>query len=142
MRVLVTLFLLVVLVVPSFAAISAKGGLAGGAFRIAAVMDKPVRDNVDVLGELGYGFGSGYSLLTVGVSGKTYVRNNLYLGAGVNYSSYTEPVKLSIGGDITDKSGVGFGVFAGMNVREGIYAQVGYDTRLGGIAEAGYTIKK
>ena len=133
--------MIVALSVPSLAAVSLRGGLAGGAFRISAVMDRPIRDNISLAGELGYALGNGYTLATGGIDLQTTIKNDFYLGAEVSYSSYSSAVRLGLPAvDITDRSGVGVGVFAGMT-RDKMFGQVGYDTRLGAVAEAGYIIR-
>jgi hypothetical protein len=142
MKVLISLLLVVVLVCPALAAISVKGGLAGGTFRIAGVMDRQVRDNIDIVGDLGYGFGNSYSVISLGAAAIMLVRNNIYAGLGLNYSVYSDPVDLPVGGRISEKSGLGLGLFLGLNLREGMFLQAGYDTRLGGIVEGGYQIRK
>jgi len=141
MRVVASLILVFLLVSPSLAAISAKAGLAGGAFRVAGAVDRQINDKLSLVGEAGYGIGNQYSLLAAGVSGIFNVRENIYAGAGVNYSSYSDTVRLGLPAvDITEKSGVGAGVFAGFK-RDKMYGQVGYDTRLGAVAEAGYVVR-
>lgn len=126
----------------SFAAVLVKGGLSGGAGLIAISADRQVKDNLTVAGDLGYGIGSGYTLVNAGVSAKMPVRGDMYAGLAVNYSSFSSLVKMSIGPTLADKAGIGFGVVIGKQLREGIFAEVGYDTRLGAVAELGYTVRK
>jgi hypothetical protein len=139
-RAIVSLFILV-LSFPSFGAVIAKAGLAGGAFRIAGEIDRQLNDKISLIGEVGYGIGNQYSLLTAGTSGIFNIKENFYAGVGVNYSSYSNTVRLGLPAiDITEKSGVGAGVFAGLK-RDKMYGQIGYDTRLGAVAEAGYIVR-
>lgn len=57
-----TLVLIVALSTASFAAISVKGGLAGGGGRIAVATDlRQIRPDVGLSGELGYAIGNSYS---------------------------------------------------------------------------------
>ncbi len=142
MRLIVlSLVLVFVFTCSSFAAVSAKGGLAGGAFRLSAAVDRPINDKVTLAGELGYGIGNNYSLVSAGVDVQTNIKNNIYIGAEVSYSSYSNPVTLGLPAvDINDKSGVGGGIYAGLT-RDKMYAQAGYDTRMGAIAEAGYILR-
>jgi len=138
---LLIVLIMLALSVPSFAAISVKGGLAGGAFRLGATLDRPLTNNLNLLGDLGYGFGNGYSLLTAAAGVQTKIKDNIYIGADVCYSSYSSAVRLGLPAvDITDLSGVGLGIFAGLT-RDKLYGQIGYDTRLGAIAEAGYVVR-
>ncbi len=141
MRAIFTLMLVMVLASGSFAAISVKGGLAGGAARVALAADlKQINDKFGISGDIGYGFGQ-YTLVTAGLSGTYKIKDDMYAGLAVEYSSYSTAVTLGFPSiNITDKSGVGFGVFAGMT-RDKMYVQAGYDTRLGAIAEAGYVIR-
>jgi len=133
--------IILALTVPSFAAVSVKGGLAGGAFSLGATIDRPLRENMTLLGDLGYGFGNGYSLLTAAAGVQTKIRDNIYIGADVCYSSYSSAVRLGLPAvDITNLSGVGLGVYAGLT-RDKLYGQIGYDTRLGAVAEAGYVVR-
>ncbi len=139
----ICLLLLVVLSCVSSAAISipissVKAGLAGGTLRLSAVIEKPFRDFL-VDYELGLGVGNQYSVLTGGISGKCYIKPNMYAGLGINYSSYSDPVSLSLGGNVSDRAGFGLGAFIGTNLKDNMYAQVGFETRLGGIAEIGYS---
>ena len=141
MKWLLIVLIMLALSVPSFAAISVKGGLAGGAFRLGATLDHPLTNNLNLLGDLGYGFGNGYSLLTAAAGVQTKIKDNIYIGADVCYSSYSSAVRLGLPAvDITDLSGVGLGIFAGLT-RDKLYGQIGYDTRLGAIAEAGYVVR-
>ena len=141
MKWLLIVLIMLALSVPSFAAISVKGGLAGGAFRLGATLDRPLTNNLNLLGDLGYGFGNGYSLLTAAAGVQAKIRDNIYIGADVCYSSYSSAVRLGLPAvDITDLSGVGLGIFAGLT-RDKLYGQIGYDTRLGAIAEAGYVVR-
>ncbi len=119
--------------------LSVKGGLAGGAARLGVSFDKKVKETMMVM-EAGYGIGNQYSLMSAGVGIKLPVKESLYAGASVNYSAYSDAVKLSIGGEIKEKAGVGFGVFAGSRIKEDLSIQAGYDTRLGLIAEASYKL--
>jgi len=133
--------LVLALAVPCFASISVKGGLAGGAFRLGATADRTLKDNLNLVGEVGYGFGSGYSLGSASVGLQSNIRENIYLGAEVCYSSYSSAVKLGLPAvDITELGGFGIGVYAGLK-RDKMYGQVGYDTRLGALAEAGYIVR-
>ena len=126
-----------------FAAISAKAGLAGGTLRISAVLDRPLNDKTVVAGEVGYGFGNSYNIASVAATGKYLIRDNLSVGASLGYSSYSTAAKNILGvGDASSGGGVGGGVFAEFKVREGMSGQVGYDSRLGIIAEASYSLKR
>ncbi len=141
MRFSIAFFLVLVLTSASLAAVSAKAGLAGGAFRIAGAIDRQMNDKISLSGEIGYGIGNGYSVITGGASGIVKLREDIYAGVGLNYSSYSSAVKLGFPSvDITEKSGVGGGIFAGLT-RDKLYGQVGYDTRLGAVAEAGYVVR-
>ncbi len=147
MRITLALLLLLAMCSVSFAAASAmpiivKAGLAGGAFRIAGVLEKPINDKMSLSGDVGYGIGNQYTVLTAGIAGKYNIKSNIYAGLNLEYSAYSDPVKLTVGGEIKDKSALGFGVFLGMPVRESVFVQAGYDTRLGAVAEIGYTVKK
>jgi hypothetical protein len=116
--------------------ISAKVGLAGGALRVSAVVEKPCR-NFLVNYELGYGFGNQYTLMSAGIAAKSFIKADTYVGLGLTYSSYSDLVTLSVAGNLADKAGFGLGAFVGKNIRESMYAQLGYDTRLGLVAEIG-----
>jgi len=141
-RRITAIILTVVMASASLAAVSVKAGLAGGSFRVAGVFDRQIKDRFSILGEVGYGINSGqYDVITAGVSGIYKIRDPYYIGAGAIYSSYSSPVTLSIPKvDIIEKTGIGLGVFGGMT-RDKMYGQLGYDTRLGMIAEAGYTVR-
>jgi len=141
-RGITAIILAAVLASASLAAVSAKAGLAGGSFRVAGVFDRQLNDKFGILGEVGYGINSGqYDVITAGASGVFKIRDPYYIGAGAIYSSYSAPASLAIPKvDITEKTGVGLGIFAGMT-RDKMYGQLGYDTRLGVIAEAGYTVR-
>ncbi|HTY13087.1 MAG TPA: hypothetical protein VMD02_02745, partial [Candidatus Omnitrophota bacterium] len=81
------------------------------------------------------------TLGSVGLDLITQLKNSFYLGAEASYSSYSSSVRLGLPAvDITDKSGVGGGLFAGMT-RDKMYLEAGYDTRMGAMAEAGYIVR-
>lgn len=142
MKHLGVLFLVLLLCSSVFASVAVKGGLAGGAFRLGAVLDRPVNDKVSLAGEAGYAVGN-YSVMTAGVSAKYFLRENLSAGLGVNYSSYSTAVTNIAGvGNVASGGGVGGEVFAELKLREGILGQLGYDSRLGAVAEISYQIKK
>lgn len=126
----------------SFAAVSVKGGLAGGGGRIAVSSDlRQIRPDVGLSGELGYAIGNSYSILTAGVGVAKELRDNLAVGLLVTYSSYSEKVRLILPTiDITEKSGVGGELFVKMT-RDKMYGIIGYDARLGVIAEAGLVVR-
>ena len=75
--------------------ISVKAGLAGGALRVAGVVEKPINNTMTAAADLGYGIGNQYSVMTAGVSGKYLIKENIYAGVGLGYSSYSDPVSLS-----------------------------------------------
>ncbi len=136
----IVILLIIALAYPAFASFSARAGLAGGAFRVSAVMDRPIRENLSVLGDLGYGLGNGYTLVSGGIGITSAIRENIFLGAEATYSSYSTAVHLGLPAvDILDQSGIGLGVFAGLT-RDKMYLEAGYDTRMGVLAEAGYVI--
>jgi opacity protein-like surface antigen len=121
--------------------ISVKAGLAGGAGRLGVVLDRQVNAKTAFVGEIGYAVGNAYSILTAGVGGVMTLRENLAVGLEVTYSSYSEKVKLSLPTmDITEKSGVGGELFVKLT-RDKLYGQLGYDTRLGGVAEVGLVVR-
>jgi hypothetical protein len=126
-----------------FAAIYGKAGLAGGTLRVSAVLDRPLNDKTVIAGEAGYGFGNNYTIVSAAATGKYLVRENLNLGAIISYSSYSTAASNILGvGSSASGGGMGGGVFAEFKLREGIYGQLGYDNRLGVIAEASYYLRK
>jgi hypothetical protein len=141
MRFLTAFVLLLAMASVSFGACSVKGGLAGGALRVSGTCDRPFNDKWDIGCEAGYGLGNGYNIMSLGVSGTYALKENLYAGVEASYSSYSSAVMLSLPSmQITEKSGVGMGAFIGMK-RDNKFAQVGYDTRLGAVAEAGMIVR-
>ncbi|KAF0134173.1 MAG: hypothetical protein FD145_816 [Candidatus Saganbacteria bacterium] len=140
-KVVLILALVIISASSSFASISVRAGLSGGAFKVAGAADRQLNDRFNISGELGYGIGNQYSVLVGGGSIYTYLRDVIYAGIGACYSSYSETVSLSFPTmDVTTKSGVGINAFLGMT-RDKLYGQVGYDTRLGAVAEAGYLVR-
>ncbi|MBI5698879.1 hypothetical protein HZC35_01030 [Candidatus Saganbacteria bacterium] len=137
-----TILLIVALSTASFAAISVKGGLAGGGIRLALAADlRQIKPDLGLSGELGYSIGNSYSILTAGLGIAKSIRDNLAVGLLVTYSSYTEKVRLSLPAiDINEKSGVGGELFVKMT-RDKMYGIIGYDTRLGVVAEAGLVVR-
>ncbi|MFA4905499.1 MAG: hypothetical protein WC645_03245 [Candidatus Margulisiibacteriota bacterium] len=137
-----TIVLIVAFSTASFAAVSVKGGLAGGAGRLAIATDlRQINPDLGLSGELGYGIGNSYSVLTAGLGIVKNIRDNLAVGLEVTYSSYSEKVRLSLPTiDINEKSGVGGELFVKMT-RDKMYGIIGYDTRLGAIAEAGLIVR-
>ena len=134
--------LLVLLISPSLAAISAKAGLAGGAFRVAGVADiRQVNDKLGLSGELGYAVGQSYSILTAGLLGTYLLRENLAGLLTLDYTSYSEMVNLPLLGDLKEKSGIGAGIGIRMMLRKEWYAQAALNSRLGAVAEAGYIVR-
>ena len=120
---------------------SLKGGLAGGAFRIAGTIDRKIGENCSVGGEIGYGVGNGYNVYSLGISCQHNFKSNVYVGLEASYSGYSNAITLGIPStNITDLNDVGVGLFVGMK-RDRTYGQIGYDTRLGAIAEAGYLVR-
>jgi hypothetical protein len=141
MRFIVSIVLLLALASVSFAACSVKGGLAGGALRVSGVCDRPFNDKWNIGCEAGYALGNGYNIMSLGVSGIYEVKENIYAGLELSYSSYSSPVMLSLPSmQVTEKSGMGMGAFAGMK-KDNKFAQVGYDTRLGMVGEVGMTVR-
>lgn len=121
--------------------ISVKAGLAGGAGRLGLVVDRQIKERTALTGELGYAIGNSYSILTAGLGVTKEIRDNLAVGLEVTYSSYSEKVKLSLPTlDINDKSGIGGELFVKMT-RDKLYGLIGYDTRLGGVAEVGLVVR-
>ncbi len=139
MRQFMAFFVVLVLASSSSAVISVKGGLAGGAANLGLVMDRELNEKTTLAGEVDYGMGSGYSVMGAGVSVKMTARENLGVGAAVNYSIYSAAVNNGMQ-DVTDLSGVGVGAFAELKLRERFYGQVGYDTRLGVLAGVSYIL--
>ena len=108
---------------------------------MGVVLDRQVNDKTALTGEIGYAIGNSYSILTAGVGAVMALREGLAVGLEVTYSSYSEKVKLSLPTiDITEKSGVGGELFVKMT-RDKLYGQLGYDTRLGGVAEVGLVVR-
>ena len=134
MKQLLVLSLIAILASSSMAAISGKAGLAGGGLQIGALTDKAINDKATMVGDIGYAFGSGYGVLSIGGSVKYAVKDNLNAGIGISYSSYSAGVTISGPGNISSGGGVGIGIFADTKVRDNIIGQIGYDTRLGLIA--------
>jgi len=140
---LVLLFLLVLLATQSWAGLAVKGGLAGGAGRVSGVLDiRQINNKLGLAGEAGYAIGNNYSILTAGLTGIYALRDNLSALIMLSYSAYSDYVNLPLVGDLTQKTGVGAGIGLRMTLRENLYAQAGYDTRLGALAEAGYILRK
>lgn len=126
-----------------WAGLAVKGGLAGGAFRVSGVMDiRQLNDKMGLAGEAGYALGNNYSVLTAGFTGAYKLRDNLSGLLMLSYSAYSDTVNLPLLGDVTQKAGVGAGIGLRMALRDNLYAQAGYDTRLGALAEAGYILRK
>jgi len=115
-----------------------KGGFAAGGGKIGLSLDKLINDRLNITGDLGYAIGSGYSTAIIGASLKTPINNNWNVGLMVNYSSYSQAVRLSGVGDITTLAGVGGGALVEYIINDNWRADVQYDTRLGVVAEVGY----
>lgn len=124
------------------AAISAKAGLAGGGLQIGAVVDKVLNEKATIAGDIGYAFGNNYTVASLGASIKTPVRNNINLGLGLSYSSFSTGVTLSGPGNIASGGGVGVNIFADTMIKDNIRGQVGYDTRQGLLALVSFVVKK
>lgn len=140
-KVIVLVLLGLVLSSVSFASISVKGAYDGGAIGVIGVIDREIKSNITLAGELGYCLGNQYSVILAGITGKMMVKNNIYTGLRVDYASYSDPVSLPIGGNITEKTGIGATLLVGMNVKDNVYTQLGYGTRVGGVVEVGYIVK-
>ncbi|MDI6731853.1 MAG: hypothetical protein QME05_04665 [Candidatus Margulisbacteria bacterium] len=119
-----------------------KGGFTGGGGELGLTLHKLVNDRLSINGDLGYIIGSGYSTAVIGASVVTPIRGNLGIGLMVNYSSFSQAVRISGIGDITSLSGVGFGALIEYDINNDWCAHVGYDTRLGLVAELGYAFSK
>jgi hypothetical protein len=139
---LLILLIISIFTAPAYCALSIKGGLAGGAFRVAGVADiRQVNNKLGLSGELGYAVGQSYSILAAGLLGTYLLRDNLSAILTLDYSSYSEMVNLPLLGDIKEKSGIGAGIGIRMMLRKELYAQAALNSRLGAVAEAGYIVR-
>lgn len=130
----------VVIATASYGEINAKLGLAGGAARLAVEATKQIRPDINSAVDIGYGYNADYSLISAGAA-ICKPMLDMEVGLGISYSSYSAAVKnIVLAGDVS-KSGVGIRVFARKPLRNALFAEVGYDTRLGAMAEAGLLIK-
>lgn len=125
----------------SLAEINAKVGLAGGSARIDVEVAKVLKADISGSVDLGYGYNSEYGLISVGASiFKPFPM--LVAGIGLTYSAYSTDVQNVLGPGNVTKSGVGFRIFGKKEIRNNVYAEVGYDTRMGAMAEVGMTVRK
>lgn len=144
MKYLLIALLAAALFVPAACAeINAKVGLAGGSANIAAEFTRQLRPDITGALDLGYGYNSEYSLLSAGLSAGKILRDDILGGIALTYSSYSIAVQNIIGvNTVSDKSGIGGKVFLRKPLRNGVFGEIGYDTRMGLVAEVGMQVRK
>ncbi len=114
-----------------------KGGLAGGAGLIAADFMMPVGP-MYLGGEAGYAVGNNFGIIDAGIKG-VFDFGGPFVGLEVSYGGYSKKVQDVPGLSGIIDSGVGVGLLAGTAMGP-LAVTVGYDTKLGARADAGYRI--
>ncbi|HTY12993.1 MAG TPA: hypothetical protein VMD02_02265 [Candidatus Omnitrophota bacterium] len=114
-----------------------KGGLAGGAGLIAADYMMPIGP-IYLGGEAGYAIGNNFGIVDAGIKGVMDF-GGPFVGLEVSYGGYSKKVQDVPGLSGVIDSGVGVGLLAGTALGP-LAVSVGYDTKLGARADAGYRI--
>ena len=115
----------------------AGGGFVGGALMVGVGYSVPKGEDVNLLFEGGYGLGSQYSVLALGVGGVFPLMEN-YIGLELSLVNYSERVAEVLGMGAVDRGPrFGIGVFAGKPVGP-VQVQIGFNSALGLMAEAIY----
>lgn len=119
------------------------GGYAAGGGSIGLALEKGINSSMSIVGEGTYIFGNQYNVQNGVIGGQFRINDSYYAGLNLGWSRYSEAVRLSVGGEITNRWGLSIGVVAGMHNllnMKNLCGEVGYDTRLGLTAQAKYKI--
>ncbi|MBU0502746.1 MAG: hypothetical protein ABIH69_06475 [bacterium] len=114
-------------------------GLGGGGLVLDFGYILP-KDKFNILFDVGYGFGNGYSVIKGGVSG-VFDLEDKYVGLGLDLANYSKTVSniAGLSGNINSGARVGLGLFAGKHFGK-FDAQIGYSTALGLTAAVNYKL--
>ena len=114
-------------------------GFGGGALLIGINYQKPYLEGIDLAFRGSLGVGNGYTVMTAGLSSQFNVKEDTYVGVGLDLANYSQSVSnvFGISGNIDQGSRIGLGIMAGKIINKW-HLELDYSSALGLTARAGY----